>query len=111
MRRDIGDRIPFRIERVLGLVYERACLEGRSLMLASAAARFSSLTAAQISWRYTGISAGASIPMRTVDPETSRTVMVTSSPRQIRSPDLRVMTSIDRLLDGCRRRGDGRHRL
>src|SRR3954470_21414345 len=41
-----------------------------------------------------GISAGASMPSLTADPVTSSTVMVTSSPRQICSPDLRVITSM-----------------
>src|SRR3954464_7079312 len=67
-------------------------------MFASAAARFSALTASQISSRYTGISLLASMPRRTVDPVISRTVILTSSPRQIPSPDLRVMTSISGLL-------------
>src|SRR3954451_8326681 len=80
-------------------------------MLASAAARFSSLTAAQISCRYTGISDGASIPSLTVEPTTSSTVMVTSSPRQIRSPGLRVITSIlASSLAGCGDHGYGGRR-
>ena len=35
----------------------------------------------------------ASMPRRTLDPDTSSTVTVIWSPMQMRSPDLRVMTS------------------
>src|SRR3954465_8705971 len=59
-----------------------------------------------------GISAGASMPTLTVDPVTSSTVMVTSSPRQICSPDLRVITSMGdrfpRLSSACCRCGHSR---
>ena len=48
----------------------------------------------QISYRNTRTSPGASMPRRTEEPATSRTVTVTSSPMQIRSPVLRVITSI-----------------
>src|SRR6266508_466193 len=54
------------------------------------------------------------MPIRTLDPATSRTVIVTSSPRQILSPVLRVITSIDSFLlngSGLRRAsGPGCHR-
>ncbi len=63
-------------------------------MLASAAARFSALTSSQISCRKIGTLAGASMPMRTVEPDTSSTSTVMSSPMQTRSPILRVITSM-----------------
>ena len=49
----------------------------------------------------TGMALGASMPMRTVDPETSTTSMTTSSPSMTFSPGLRVMMSIGRLLLGA----------
>src|SRR5579884_1852128 len=75
--------------------YDVVCLgDGRSSTLVSAAARFSCAAASQISWRKIRTSAGASMPMRTDEPESSRTVTMMSSPRLIRSPALRVMTSM-----------------
>src|ERR1700710_1912464 len=82
-----------------------------SATLAFAAAWFSALTSAQISPRKIGTSDGASMPSLTVDPAISSTVMVTSSPRQICSPDLRVITSIGGRvprLSTCRRYGHSR---
>src|SRR3954463_13824494 len=48
------------------------------------------------------------MPSLTVEPTTSSTVTVTSSPRQIRSPGFRVITSIRLLLlAGCGHHGHG----
>src|SRR3954447_8990357 len=48
------------------------------------------------------------MPSLTVEPTTSSTVTVTSSPRQIRSPGFRVITSIRLLLlAGCGHHGYG----
>src|SRR5689334_3507994 len=62
-------------------------------MSAAAAAAFSSLTARQISSRYTGSDFGAAIPTRTLDPLTSITSTTTSSPSMIFSPGRLVMMS------------------
>src|ERR1700689_308404 len=48
-------------------------------------------------------SSGASIPSLTVEPTTSSTVTMTSSPSQIPSPRLREITSPHCLLSGSRR--------
>src|SRR5581483_5959938 len=73
-----------------------AAASGNASSAAAAAARFSSLTASQISSRKIGSPSGAAIPRRTVWPLTSMTVTRTSSPITTRSPARRVSISMGR---------------
>ena len=75
------------------------------MTLASDAALFSAWISSQSSWRKMRISDGASMPIRTFEPTMSSTSTTMSSAMQIRSPTLRVMTSIGvSFLPGCHSR-------